>query len=74
MCLSALVVLLESFVESLTVVLPFFPHATMERIVKEGQVRRTQLLRHGNCCSKKCIDFEHVSPYPVAGGHSQYHL
>eukprot|EP00750_Incisomonas_marina_P003648 INCI13317.1.p1 GENE.INCI13317.1~~INCI13317.1.p1 ORF type:complete len:391 (+),score=59.03 INCI13317.1:175-1347(+) len=35
---SALVVILESFIESLTVVLPFFPHATMERCLKEGQV------------------------------------
>ena len=31
--------LLESFVESVTVVLPFFPHATMERVLKEGQAR-----------------------------------
>lgn len=34
----ALVVIAESFVESLTVVLPFFPTATMERVLVEGEV------------------------------------
>jgi len=34
----ALIVLLESFIESLTVVLPFYPTATMERVVKEGTI------------------------------------
>jgi len=28
----------ESFVKSLTVVLPFFPTGTMERVVREGDV------------------------------------
>lgn len=36
--LNVLVVLLESFVAELTVVLPFFPMGTMERVDKEGQV------------------------------------
>jgi len=34
----ALVVLCESFIESLTVVLPFYPVGTMERVLKEGVV------------------------------------
>uniref|UniRef100_A0A7R9UGV9 Phosphoribosyltransferase domain-containing protein n=1 Tax=Pinguiococcus pyrenoidosus TaxID=172671 RepID=A0A7R9UGV9_9STRA len=33
-----MIVLLESFVESLTVVLPFYPVGTMERVTVEGQV------------------------------------
>jgi ribose-phosphate pyrophosphokinase len=35
---SVMVTLLQSFVESLTVVLPFYPVGTMERVIKEGQV------------------------------------
>jgi phosphoribosylpyrophosphate synthetase len=34
----ALIVLLESFIESLTVVLPYYPTATMERVVNEGTI------------------------------------
>lgn len=34
----ALVCLAESFVESLTIVLPYFPTGTMERVTKEGEV------------------------------------
>jgi len=34
----AMVVLQQSFIESLTVVLPFYPVATMERVTKEGQI------------------------------------
>ncbi len=34
----ALIVLCESFVRTLTVFLPFYPHGTMERVVKEGQI------------------------------------
>ena len=34
----AMIVLQQSFIESLTVVLPFYPVATMERVLKEGQV------------------------------------
>ena len=30
--------LLQNFIASLTVVLPFYPVGTMERVVKEGQV------------------------------------
>jgi ribose-phosphate pyrophosphokinase len=35
---SVMITLLQSFVRSLTVVLPFYPVGTMERIVREGQV------------------------------------
>lgn len=35
-----MICLLQYFVESLTVVLPYYPTGTMERVVKEGQVRR----------------------------------
>jgi ribose-phosphate pyrophosphokinase len=35
---SVMVTLLQSFIESLTVVLPFYPVGTMERVIKEGQV------------------------------------
>lgn len=34
----ALVVLCESFIESMTILLPFYPMGTMERVLKEGQV------------------------------------
>ena len=33
-----MVMLLQNFIASLTVVLPFYPVGTMERVVKEGQV------------------------------------
>jgi phosphoribosylpyrophosphate synthetase len=36
--LHAMVVLLESVVESFTVCLPFYPYGTMERVIKEGQI------------------------------------
>ena len=32
--MSALIVLCESFIRSLTVYLPFYPHGTMERVLK----------------------------------------
>lgn len=35
---SVMVTLLQSFIESLTIVLPFYPVGTMERVLKEGQV------------------------------------
>lgn len=35
---SVMVTLLQSFIDSLTVVLPFYPVGTMERVIKEGQV------------------------------------
>jgi len=35
---SVMITLLQSFIDSLTIVLPFYPVGTMERIVKEGQV------------------------------------
>lgn len=36
--LQVMICLLQYFVESLTVVLPYYPTGTMERVVKEGQV------------------------------------
>jgi len=42
--LYVLIVLCESFVESLTILLPFFPTATMERVVKEGVVATANAL------------------------------
>lgn len=35
---SVLIVLLQSFVKSLTIVLPYFPVGTMERVIEEGSV------------------------------------
>jgi phosphoribosylpyrophosphate synthetase len=35
---SVMITLLNSFIESLTVVLPFYPVGTMERVIQEGQV------------------------------------
>lgn len=35
---SVLITLLQSFIHSLTIVLPFYPVGTMERVLKEGQV------------------------------------
>ena len=35
---SVMVTLLQSFVKSLTIVLPFYPVGTMERVTKEGEV------------------------------------
>jgi ribose-phosphate pyrophosphokinase len=35
---SVMVTLLQSFIQSLTVVLPFYPVGTMERVIQEGQV------------------------------------
>jgi len=35
---SVLIVLLQSFIESLTIVLPFYPVGTMERVDREGRV------------------------------------
>ena len=36
--ISVMITVLQSFIESLTIVLPFYPVGTMERVVKEGQV------------------------------------
>ena len=33
-----MITLLQSFIKSLTVVLPFYPVGTMERVIREGQV------------------------------------
>ena len=35
---SVMIMLLQSFIESLTIVLPYYPVGTMERVVQEGQV------------------------------------
>ena len=44
MSMHAIVVLLESFIGSCTVVCPFVPSATMERVVKEGEVATANTL------------------------------
>lgn len=36
--ISVMITLLQSFVESLTIILPFYPVGTMERVIQEGQV------------------------------------
>ena len=41
-----MICLLQSFIESLTVVLPFSPVGTMERVVKEGQVATAATYAH----------------------------
>lgn len=33
-----MIMLLQSFIESLTIILPYYPVGTMERVIKEGQV------------------------------------
>jgi hypothetical protein len=38
---SVMIVLLQSFIESLTIVLPFYPVGTMERVDVEGKVNST---------------------------------
>ena len=38
--------LLMSFVESLTIVLPFYPTGTMERVVTEGEVATAATYAH----------------------------
>jgi phosphoribosylpyrophosphate synthetase len=41
-----MICLLQSFIESLTVVLPFSPVGTMERVTKEGQVATAATYAH----------------------------
>mmetsp|Transcript_11605 Transcript_11605/g.17038 ORF Transcript_11605/g.17038 Transcript_11605/m.17038 type:complete len:387 (+) Transcript_11605:52-1212(+) len=41
-----MICLLQSFIESLTVVLPFSPVGTMERVIKEGQVATAATYAH----------------------------
>eukprot|EP00546_Thalassionema_frauenfeldii_P009885 CAMPEP_0178919072 /NCGR_PEP_ID=MMETSP0786-20121207/14214_1 /TAXON_ID=186022 /ORGANISM="Thalassionema frauenfeldii, Strain CCMP 1798" /LENGTH=332 /DNA_ID=CAMNT_0020592923 /DNA_START=223 /DNA_END=1221 /DNA_ORIENTATION=- len=43
---SVMIALLQSFIESLTVVLPFSPVGTMERVVKEGQLATANTHAH----------------------------
>ena len=50
----AMITLLESFIESLTVVLPFYPTATMERIVKEGVVATASTMARIFNCLPSC--------------------
>ena len=51
-----MICLLQSFIESLTVVLPFSPVGTMERVTKEGQVATAATYAHsksvGSCSSQ----------------------
>ena len=49
-----MICLLQYFVESLTVVLPYYPTGTMERVVKEGQVRRGVLCGAMRCDAVRC--------------------
>jgi hypothetical protein len=50
----AMIVLLQSFIRSLTVVLPFYPVGTMERVIKEGEIATAstmaQLFSHMPSC------------------------
>jgi hypothetical protein len=41
-----MICLLQSFIESLTVVLPFSPVGTMERVIREGQVATAATYAH----------------------------
>jgi phosphoribosylpyrophosphate synthetase len=53
---SVMITLLQSFINSLTVVLPFYPVGTMERIIEEGKVATAntyaQLFSHLPSCGK----------------------
>lgn len=53
---SAFIVLLQSFINSLTIVLPYYPVGTMERVVEEGQVATAntyaQMLSNLPSCGK----------------------
>lgn len=55
---SVYIALLQSFIKSLTIVLPYFPVGTMERVVKEGQVATantySQLLSSLPLCGDNC--------------------
>jgi phosphoribosylpyrophosphate synthetase len=42
---SVMIMLLQSFIESLTIVLPYYPVGTMERVVQEGTVRSADSFR-----------------------------
>ena len=53
-----MITLLQSFIESLTVVLPFSPVGTMERVTTEGQVATAATYAHSKSAShsvKKCL-------------------
>ena len=41
---SAMVVLAQSGIESLTVLLPFYPAATMERVLEEGVIATANMM------------------------------
>jgi hypothetical protein len=45
--------LLQSFIESMTVVLPFSPVGTMERVIREGQVATAATYAHSTYKRKK---------------------
>ena len=44
--LHVLIVLLQSFIKTLTIVLPFYPQGTMERVVHEGEVATANTMAH----------------------------
>jgi len=50
----AYVVLLQSFIESLTIVLPFYPVATMERVTKEGVIATSNTTAQLFCGLPSC--------------------
>ena len=54
--LHVVIMLLQSFIESLTIILPFYPCATMERVVVEGQVATAntmaQMFSHLPSCGR----------------------
>jgi hypothetical protein len=53
-----MICLLQSFIESLTVVLPFSPVGTMERVIREGQVATAATYAHSKSMKfihRKCV-------------------
>ena len=55
-----MIVLLQSFIESLTVVLPFYPVGTMERVVTEGEVATANT--YAQMFSTLCLLYTSPSP------------
>jgi phosphoribosylpyrophosphate synthetase len=51
---SVMITLLSSFIESLTVVLPYYPVGTMERVVQEGQVATANSYAQMFSCLPSC--------------------
>ena len=49
-----MVVLLQSFIESLTIVLPFYPTGTMERVTTEGEIATANTYAQLFSCLPSC--------------------